>query len=722
MFIIFLILYLFYDYNICLISIKDMSIIFDKDLKTKTKNVFFYNNINKETQYANFIIITIKNIMFYSFNSKDNVYNKKLEQPYYSEESFLNEIIKNISDDDNLRWECNKEKINPNHKKYLNIQKISDLVEKNCKKSLEELKTEVPIDKNKFDKLNYIEILTLIIKDNTNKDLITYYLKYLEKNEKKLSLEYINELETFKSEYESYSIMFEKEELKLRGLTEKPLCEKDNFLELLNDITKFDIKNNGELKNKVTTKIKKLNLFNQPIDISNPELYWYRNSYIVYFSLYKLIDKKEKDEQKEKNENNITKQKDENKLESKLNMMKECIKKILDKKLFNKDYIIKSKELLSSIMILISIPQNTDIVEYNLNLVESADKNYDYNKELKTYNIYKNKNENYYIYNYNKINKKLYEPEQSCIKNYVLNINNSLKLDPIEINNYNEMLKYFNEIIDFSKMKKFLSIIFTSQTIKEAFKILYPEQFNFPFKNQQNALEFLDKYYHFIPLKIPDLAAVTERFSMEIYYLLKYRKISLQEISTRNNNILIKKILYRGSCVKSSCHEINHEFYNIYLKLTNGLIPLETPRKKNVNKSESGKNIERLLFGQPIHVLTLSQCLYLLNEKNYNKTLIKFRNGFNELESDDLKFDNNSTFNNFNEILNIENFDKIKLSIINCEEGDNNNNNNLNKDNNNEEDDIDNIDKILNLYGDIYIGDSEDVNDVLGFIRDFDKF
>ena len=541
-----------------------------------------------------------------------------------------------------------------------------------------------------------------------------------------MSLEYTNELETFESEYESYRIMFEKEELKLRGLTVKPFSEKDNFLELLNDITKLDIKNNDELKNKVTTKIKKLNLFNQPIDIINPELYWYRNSYIVYFALNNLIEKKEKDEQKEKekNENNIMKPKDENKLEYKLNMMKECIKKILDKKLFSKDYIIKNKELLSSIMILLSIPQNTDIVEYNLNLLESADKNYDYNKELKTYNIYKNKNENYYIYNYKNINNKLYEPEQSCIKNYVLNINNSLKLDPIEIKNYNEMLKYFDEIIDFTKMKKFLSIIFTSQTIKDAFKILYPEQFNFPFKNKQKALEFLDKYYHFIPLKIPDLAAVTERFSMEIYYLLKYRNISLGEISTRNNNILIKKVLYRGSCVKSSCHEINHEFYNIYLKLTNGLIPLETPRKKKVNKSESGKNIERLLFGHPIHKLTLLQCLYLLNEKNYNKTLIKFRNGFNKLESDDLKFDNNSTFNIFNEVLNIENFDKIKVSMINCEEGDNNNNKNLNKENDNEEDDNEenDIDKIINLYGDTYIGDSEDVNDVLGFIRDFDKF
>ena len=57
-------------------------------------------------------------------------------------------------------------------------------------------------------------------------------------------------------------------------------------------------------------------------------------------------------------------------------------------------------------------------------------------------------------------------------------------------------------------MKLFLSKIFTSRVIKEAFKYLYPTNYKFPFKTQEEASNFLEKFYHFIPLKLAGTAGV----------------------------------------------------------------------------------------------------------------------------------------------------------------------------------------------------------------------
>ena len=682
-------LYLCYFHKIDVIDIKTMKIIFTyKDKETMTK-FFFFNNISEETKYANFSIYKNDKIEFYSFCSKDNILKKKIEKLLILDEKFWDGVIPKISDINILKWEFNdKEELE--YKKYLNIQDINDLIYSNCKLTLEEVKSKVPVNIKEFEKLDYINILKLIVSDNTNKDLIAHYLKFIEKNQADLLSKY-NEIDTFESEYENYKMMFEKDELKLRNLREKDIDEKKNFLNLLDKIINLDVKNNDILRSEVTNKIKKLNLFNQPIDLSNTELYWYRNLFIVYFGLNKLFRKKKE------------------KLELKLEMMQKTIKRIMDKNIFNKDYIIKNKTLLNSILILIVKPQNDNIVEFNLNLLESADKDYNYNKELKISNLYQSKQyKNAYDLDYKGINHTLFEPSQSCIKNFVLNFDKQMNLDENEIKNHNEMIKYYDEIINFNEMKLFLSKIFTSTTIIEAFELLYPKDFSFPFTSQKKAYEFLNKYYHFIPLKITGLAAVTEKFSLEIYYILRHRKICISEINSREINLLIKKILYRGSCVKSSCHEINHEFYNIFFKHLNGLIPLETPRKKYIKENEGGKNIERLLFGQPLHVLALSQCLYLLNEKNYQKKLSDFRSGFNELKSEDLKIEDDSLFKEFNTVLNIKNFDNIKVnSNIRCDDEEDENNDEENDDTYENK-----INAFLNKFADIYIGDIEDDDDV----------
>ena len=130
--------------------------------------------------------------------------------------------------------------------------------------------------------------------------------------------------------------------------------------------------------------------------------------------------------------------------------------------------------------------------------------------------------------------------------------------------------------------------------------------------------------------------------------------------------------------------------------ITNGKVLIETPRKKYFNENESGKNMEMILFNYRIRKLSLKQCLYLLNLKNYDKSLQDFRKGFNELIREDLIFDNNSLFHEFNEVLKSSNFDEMaKTSEITCDDNDE-----------------------YDFLNDTYIEDIEDNNDVLGFIRD----
>ena len=66
----------------------------------------------------------------------------------------------------------------------------------------------------------------------------------------------------------------------------------------------------------------------------------------------------------------------------------------------------------------------------------------------------------------------------------------------------------------------------------------------------------------------------------------------------------------------------------------NGFSSIYTPiRKKFGKKREGGNLIEKLLFGRTIEKLTLSEAIYILNQKNYDKTLEQFKEGFLKLKN-----------------------------------------------------------------------------------------
>ena len=651
--------------------------------KTRTnynlKDAFFSNRINNLNIYAYFILKGKKKINFFSFCSKKNLREKKLENIYITDE-FWNDSIPNISDIANLEW--NQNIYDEKKESYLMEPNIFKEIKLNFEKTLSDKKNEVmkELKEINFSNADLDSILKLVIKDNTNKELMLNYLKFLKDNKDK-----INGKINYNSEYECYNIMFENNDLKKYNLEEKQITETEKFNNLLNRIKNLNLndkKQIDDLKKDVTNMLTKLQTFNQPINFDNRELYWYRNLINIYLDL-----------------NSIFNQKD---IEETLKNLKENITIILDQEIFKKKYVLNNKELLTSILILIHSIETPIYLKFNLNLIKTKDPDYKYEEDLEKNNCEPAKVFNIVTYNVF-LNGKIYsfnEPSSSCITNFILNINENKKFKDLDLLNYDKMKESFNEIIDFDKMKKFLAKIYCSNVIREAFNILYKDSgFRFPFKDEQDAEKFLKEYYHFTPLKSSKVAAITERFTLEIYYFLGEKNVIISGNHSDEIKKLINQVLYRGACTKTSCHEINHEFYNLFFMHNNGLIPIETPRKNNVNEREGGKNIERLIFNRIVKKLTLLECLYLLNEKNYEKSLIKFREGFNELKIKDMKFDKDNIFQEFDKISKIENIKTIGVeSTIRGENNDDS-----------------------NTLVDSVVDQVEDSNDVLGFIREPSK-
>ena len=690
--------------EIVVIDIKLMNVIYS--VKTFFSNIIYLNNsFNEEYMIPNFILITT-NIEYYYLGKKmkTNNFQKQDIIPFLPDKNFWDKTIFSISSIENLDWKANIIE-DFNYKKYLDNVILAKDIDDNYKKSLENKREEVEKELELKKNFDYIQLLKMVIKDNTNKDLIEQYLKMLQKDKVKTIIIDFEGKEIYDDEYEKYKNMFTINELKSYGLKEKAMSQKDDFLNFLQEILgkqEDDIEN---FKETIKNELENLQLFNQAIDFENEELYWYRNKLIVYFALDKILNEDE-NKYKNNNNNNIndsinnntkiiininnTSNINNNKYE-RFELMKKNIEKIIERNLLKDDSIIKDKVLLTTLMIIIAIPLPLDLLEFNLNLIYTKSKNYKFEDELKKYNLTLIKNNDCLM----NINQKNPKASNMCITNFELNISKKMNLNEIELNNYDFMKKEFNKIIDFNKMYLFLSKIACSQVFRDAFKILYPDYLEFPFKDENDSKKFLKKYLNFIPFKSYRTGAVTEKFSLEIYIFLKIRKVNISPYFGQEIKELIIKILYLGSFVVTFCHEMNHEFYNIFLKHSNGRIPLETPRKQFIDEKEGGINMEKLLFNRRVKKISLIECLYLLNENNYNKNLNQFREGLNELKMEDIKMKSDCVFYDLNQILNQKNFDYIsRTTNISCDE--------------NYENDF---------LKDSYIDDLENENDVLGFLR-----
>ena len=91
----------------------------------------------------------------------------------------------------------------------------------------------------------------------------------------------------------------------------------------------------------------------------------------------------------------------------------------------------------------------------------------------------------------------------------------------------------------------------------------------------------------------------------------------------------------------------------------------EPPRKKYLDFKEGGYYLELLLFNKKLDSITLAEALFILNEDNYDKSLIDFKIDFEKKSNNDLII--KGVFSKFNEYLNINsiNPEELNNSFIN---------------------------------------------------------
>ena len=100
------------------------------------------------------------------------------------------------------------------------------------------------IDVNK----EYLQLLKMVIKDNTNKQLIEKYLLFIKSNEEKLQSSFNDYYKTYETESKYYSILLDN------------TCQKQLFINLL---TKIETEKIDEIYKLVQEELSQVRIFNQ---------------------------------------------------------------------------------------------------------------------------------------------------------------------------------------------------------------------------------------------------------------------------------------------------------------------------------------------------------------------------------------------------------------------------------------------------------------------------
>ena len=181
------IIYIFSQDYIYVIN-KNYKLFFSDKIKS-SRVILLDKRINNQSICSNFLI---DSFAFYNFESKELYDDTKIVSFKEPKNNFLENCIPNISDIINLSWDQNiieeKESLS---KKYLNIDEIKSELDNNYKINLEQKKKDVEQELSNYSKKTdikdikkeYLSLLKMVIKDNTNKHLIKKYLQFIESNE-----------------------------------------------------------------------------------------------------------------------------------------------------------------------------------------------------------------------------------------------------------------------------------------------------------------------------------------------------------------------------------------------------------------------------------------------------------------------------------------------------------------------------------------------------------
>ena len=360
------------------------------------------------------------------YNSDTSKYKK--EKEYFK----INEIVINLEDNKNKNLAALRKEVKEEMEKLTQKEKGKDNT-----KQTEKKKTKKPDEDKKklFESIQeeYMFYLNLLIKDETNTDLLKKYLAFLRDNETKLKKENLPH-EPFLKELEYYSIFFEKNELnELFGYSFE--TEKNKMIKLLQTYS-LNIKNNTFKDFQKDIKKKHIRrLFNQPISYNFKELIYYSCNLDLYND---ICDNTKKDEK------NLT-------------AKRGIIEEIFKRKIFEKyeEFVI-----LIPLVYFICHPEEKENIDFFLNMIESKSLTIDKVKQ------------NYSVIFHNKTKKLLLingeeafnEPKELCLEN----LNNS-KYKKYEKYNFEYLIKNPPLKLNINKINKHLEVTLKSNVFKELY-------------------------------------------------------------------------------------------------------------------------------------------------------------------------------------------------------------------------------------------------------------
>jgi len=574
-----------------------------------------------------------------------NIFDRKNLIEQILEKKFINKEISKIFENDNFEY----------------IKICFSIFNKKIENKKEEIisKIEELYKNNKgFIKDMYFQLIKLLTIDNTNDKLLEIYLIFLNKYESTLLKdESIKYIEKYNVEVNYYYPCFSKEKYKALFNIDKR-SEKEivlNFLKKAHNTKKFLIDNEDFqlLVDEAIELSSDLPDFNQPIeyDCKNIELRWHKIKThlaetfkeLKFGENYKKMEKKKKEE-----------------IQRELGRIKNGIRIVMNKNLLTNDIILNNKYKLDCAISLIINPCNVLYQEAdfysNLLICEKLDENKLYKLEKEKDSLLKiNKNNNTLTVTYDNYTFK--DPEYLCVDNLLnKHFTNNKKY------NFDYLSKY--SVKNQDKIKSFLKTILTKKVFLDIYEILFGNK-EYKYLKKAYLDELIDNRIKFVPIGPLDSLALSDKISISTMISIKDKIIKdtnqdngIIEISNEIKN----EILSTGSYVSIGEHEIFHLFNCIPYYENNCSLSIKTPRKKYFNECEGGRYLEYLLYDKPLNEINMAQALYILNESNYDKTLIEFKIGFENLDIKDLNI--KGIFSGYNSLISLDQSNKFILENI----------------------------------------------------------
>ena len=601
----------------------------------------FEENIEKEKPIYKKQYMKIKDIeIFFDKIKKVNIFDRKNLIEQIIENKFIKKEIAEILKKENFE--------------YIKIcfSLFNNEIEKQ-KKAIFSKMDELYKNNKAFIKEMYFQLIKLLTIDNTNDKLLEIYLFFLNKYESILMKdEYLGKyIEKYESEINYYYPCFSKERYKTLFDIEKD-GEKEivlGFLQKAYKIKRFiiDDKNFQVLVDEAQKLSLNLPDFNQPIeyDSKNIELRWHKIKTHLVETFKEL--KFEENDIKMKENNNFEQEKD--KMQKEIGRLKNGINIVMKKDLLKNDRILNNKYKLDCAISLIINPysvlyQEADFYS-NLLICETLDENKLYQLAHKDhlFKIYKDNNKLKVYYNDYYIK----DPEYLCVDNL---LNKHFQLDKKYNFDYLSKICVCNQ----DKIKCFLKTILTKKVFLDIYEILFGNK-EYKYLNKEYVDELIDNRIKFVPIGSFDSLALSDKMSISTIIFIKDKAIKDSNLYYETEEIeyeVKKEILNTGRYVTIELHEIFHLFNCIPYYENNCSLSIKTPRKKNFEDCEGGNYLEYLLYDKELKDLNLAEALYILNESNYDKSLIEFRIGFKNLNIKDLKI--KGVFMEYNNLIDLE--------------------------------------------------------------------